>query len=68
MPKCLLPFSPRHLSRVLASAYVGVSPNTFDVLVLEGTMPPPRRIGRRRKVWLVPELDVASDNLPRVGK
>ena len=53
---------PRGLSRVEAADYVGVSPGTFDKLVMEGTMPEP--IGLcARKVWDRIMIDRAFDNL-----
>jgi predicted DNA-binding transcriptional regulator AlpA len=44
--------------------YIGISPNKFDELVADGTMPRPRKIGAR-KVWDRHELDLAFDALPR---
>lgn len=57
-----LPFLPRGLSRVLAAAYIGVSPGTFDKLVGEGTMPKPKEI-RARRVWDREAIDIAFANL-----
>ena len=53
----------RGLSREQAAGYIGVSPSTFDKMVIAGQMPGPKRIGTR-KVWDVRALDVAIDNLP----
>lgn len=58
-----LPFDcPRGLSRVEAARYIGVSPGTFDKLVAEGSMPPPKEIGSRR-VYDRTQLDSAFDAL-----
>jgi predicted DNA-binding transcriptional regulator AlpA len=54
---------PRGLNRVQASAYVGISPNTFDRLVAEGRMPRAKRIFGR-KVWDRLALDEAFAALP----
>lgn len=47
LPPGLVPIG---LSRVQASAYVGVSPPLFDSMVVDGRMPKPKRINRRL-VW-----------------
>ena len=57
----LLP-SRRGLSRVEASEYVGVSPNTFDRMIGDGKMPSAVQI-YGRKVWDVRALDRAFDAL-----
>lgn len=71
MPKqAALPptLSPRLIGREAAAAYVGVSPNTFDATVENGTMPKPRLLpGCRRKVWDVRDRDAAVDGLPHDG-
>jgi predicted DNA-binding transcriptional regulator AlpA len=41
---------PRGLSRVDAAAYIGISATTFDQLVKDGRMPPPKRINSRT-IW-----------------
>ena len=51
---------PRGLSRVQAAEYIGVSPSTFDKMVAEGEMPPPKRI-RGRVIWDRKALDCAFD-------
>lgn len=55
--------SRRGLSRVEAAGYIGVSPTTFDKMVLAGEMPGPKRVGTR-KIWDVRALDLAFDALP----
>lgn len=55
--------APRGLSRVEASAYVGVSPSLFDEMVSDGRMPQPKEINARR-VWDRIGLDRAFDSLP----
>lgn len=57
------PFPPRGVSRVAAAQYVGVSPTTFDKMVVDGRMPRPKKIGART-VWDRRELDVAFSALP----
>lgn len=54
--------SPRGYNRVNAAAYIGVSPNTFDKLVKDGTMPRPIKLGARL-IWDVRDLDKAFDKL-----
>ena len=56
--------APRLISREAAAAYVCVSPNTFDRMVQDRRMPPPKRLGDRRIAWDVRELDAAVDRLP----
>lgn len=58
--------APRGLCREAAAAYAGVSPSTFDKLVKDGRMPPPRCIDARR-VWDRHALDLAFDELPMDG-
>lgn len=53
----------RGLSRVEAAGYIGVSPTTFDKMVLAGEMPAPKRVGSR-KIWDVRALDLAFEALP----
>lgn len=59
--------SPRGLSRVLASTYIGVGVTKFDAMVEDGRMPPPKQIDGR-KVWDILELDQAFDALPSAVK
>ena len=58
----VLPLSlpPRGLSRVQAAAYIGVSPSTFDKMVADGTMPPPKKM-RGRVVWDRKRVDCSFD-------
>jgi predicted DNA-binding transcriptional regulator AlpA len=58
---------PRLIHRDAAAAYVGLSPNTFDKLIVEGLMPAPRRLSERRLAWDVRQLDAAIDLLPIDG-
>lgn len=55
------------LSREAASSFVGVSANTFDLMVKSGTMPQPRRIGTR-KLWDRREVEAAFAALPQDGE
>ena len=58
--------APRGINREQAAAYIGVSPATFDKLVVAGAMPRPR-MAESRKVWDLVELDRAFDDLPHEG-
>jgi integrase len=60
--------APRLICRLAAAAYVSVSPTTFDQMVTDGRMPPPKILGERRRAWDVRALDVAVDNLPVEGE
>ena len=55
---------PRGLSRAQAAAYIGVSPTTFDRLVIDKLMPKPIRI-YGRTVWDVRKIDAAFESLDR---
>jgi predicted DNA-binding transcriptional regulator AlpA len=59
--------APRLISRVAAAAYVSVSPNTLDAMIVAGTMPKPRRLTTGRVAWDVRDLDMAIDQLPVDG-
>ncbi len=59
----IVPPTRRGLSRVEAAGYVGVSPTTFDKMVIAGEMPSPKRVGTR-KIWDRHALDLVFDNLP----
>lgn len=58
---------PRGLSRFDAAAYVGISATTFEKLVGDGRMPPPKRINRRM-VWDRRSLDEAFEALPETSE
>ena len=53
---------PRGLSRREAATYIGIGQTFFDVLVAEGEMPKPVRIGARA-IWDIRDLDSAFDDL-----
>jgi hypothetical protein len=55
--------NPFGLSRGQAALLAGVSPGTWDKMVQDGSMPPPRVWGRR-KLWLAPEVEQALMELP----
>ncbi len=57
------PPAKRGLCRVEAAGYIGVSPTTFDKMVLCGEMPGPKRVGAR-KIWDCRALDLAFEALP----
>lgn len=61
--RVLPPPCARLLSRGEASAYAGVSPNTFDRMMGDGLMPGPKRV-YNRVLWDVRALDSAIDALP----
>ena len=54
--------APRGLRRVEAAAYIGVSPSTFDKMIVEGRMPKPKRYGDRT-IWDRHALDTAFEML-----
>jgi predicted DNA-binding transcriptional regulator AlpA len=54
---------PRGLARVMAAAYIGVSPSLFDQMVTDGRMPKPKTINART-VWDRWEIDAAFTALP----
>jgi predicted DNA-binding transcriptional regulator AlpA len=56
--------TPRGLSRAQAAEYVGVSPNTFDQMVSEGTLPSAIDLpSHRRKIWDKLALDAVLNRL-----
>jgi hypothetical protein len=61
--------TPRLLSREEAAAYVGLSPNSFDIEVRAGTFAGPVRLKRvDRRLWDRKALDLALDaKLPAVA-
>lgn len=59
----IAPPTRRGLSRVEAAGYIGISPATFDKMVIAGEMPRPKRVGTRR-IWDVRALDLAFEALP----
>jgi predicted DNA-binding transcriptional regulator AlpA len=63
-----LSLRPRLVSREVAAQFVCCSPNFFDTLIERGLMPPPRRLGDKKKVWDVEELNRAADALPAAVK
>ncbi len=65
MTRAALPLSlpPRGLQREQAAAYVGVSATKFDAMVVDGRMPAPKHVDRR-KIWDRVALDAAFDALP----
>lgn len=62
----LLPPSlpPIGISRLQAAEFIGVSPSNFDQMVVAGTMPSPRRVGRRA-IWDVAQVVLAFRALPQ---
>ena len=54
---------PRGLRRAEAAAYIGVSPTTFDEMMLEGVMPHPKRFNSCN-IWDRHALDEAFSCLP----
>jgi hypothetical protein len=59
--------APRGLSRVQASAYVGVGVTKFDQMVADHRMPPPKAVDGRL-VWDRLKLDEAFEALPERGE
>lgn len=58
------PVVSRLLRRERAAAYLGLSPATFDQMVKNRALPPPKRIGASIKAWDVHDLDAQVDALP----
>ena len=56
-------YPPRGLGRIDAARYVGVGLHLFDDMVVDGRMPPPKVINRRR-IWDRVAIDVAFASLP----
>jgi predicted DNA-binding transcriptional regulator AlpA len=59
---------PGVITREAAAEFASVSPNTFDKMVAEGTMPAARRLHGSRKGWIVSELREAIARLPRLAE
>jgi excisionase family DNA binding protein len=57
----------RGLGEADAAGYLSLSTSTFREMVLNGSMPQPRRVGRRR-IWDAEEIDRAFRELPREGE
>jgi predicted DNA-binding transcriptional regulator AlpA len=55
-------FGKRLLRRERAAAYLDISPGTFDRLVREGKLPPPKMLEGIR-IWDVRDLDARADEL-----
>lgn len=53
---------PRGLSRVRAAMYIGVPLTLFDKMVVEGSMPPPKRF-HQRTIWDRSAVDRSFDLL-----
>jgi predicted DNA-binding transcriptional regulator AlpA len=66
-PGVALQIAPRGLSRDQAAAYIGVGVTLFDKMVMDGRMPPPKKINSR-KVWDRQGLDEAFYALPDDGQ
>lgn len=55
------------LNRTEVALAIGVSLNAIDEMVKEGALPQPRR-WRKRKIWLVAEIEAALTELPQDGQ
>ena len=55
--------TPRLMGRRRAAAYVGLSPNSFDAEVSNGTFPAPVSLSCRRRLWDRVALDRRLDQL-----
>ena len=58
--------APRLFRRERAAAYLDMSPATFDKLVKDGLIPPPKQLSSNIKAWDRPDLDSYADHLPYV--
>jgi len=61
------PYLPLGLSQNEAAEYIGVGKTTFGEMVVDGRMPHPRIVGRRR-VFDSEEVRLALKNLPVDGE
>ena len=52
----MISIEPAYLEKSDAAAYLALSESTFEKLVREAGMPPPRLLSGRRVAWLVREL------------
>lgn len=55
------------LNRVEVALAIGVSPDSVDRMVKDGSLPRPRR-WQTRKIWLVSEIEAALTELPVDGQ
>jgi predicted DNA-binding transcriptional regulator AlpA len=55
---------PRLIGREAAAAFLNCSPSFFDELLAQGLVPPPRRLGEKKKAWDIQDLNRAADALP----
>lgn len=55
------------MSRSEVAIAIGVSPNSVDLMVKEGRLPPPR-LWHSRKLWLVREIEAAMSDWPAEGE
>ncbi|WP_198174117.1 helix-turn-helix transcriptional regulator [Mesorhizobium xinjiangense] len=51
------------LNRMEVALSLGVSPNTVDAMVADGSLPHPR-LWNRRKIWLLSEIEAAMMEWP----
>ncbi|EHK56870.1 helix-turn-helix transcriptional regulator [Allomesorhizobium alhagi] len=54
------------LNRAEVALALGVSPNTVDAMVADGSLPPPRR-WHKRMFWRITEIDAAMSEWPIDG-
>jgi predicted DNA-binding transcriptional regulator AlpA len=54
------------LNRSEVALAIGVSPNTIDAMVADGSLPPPRR-WHKRLFWRIAEIDAAMAEWPTDG-
>ncbi|WP_353641367.1 hypothetical protein [Mesorhizobium sp. WSM2239] len=54
------------LNRAEVALALGVSPNTVDAMVADGSLPPPRR-WHKRMFWRIAEIDAAMSEWPIDG-
>lgn len=60
---------PRGMRLPVAAAYIGLSVSAFRGGVKAGKLPQPRRVTRRRDIWLKDDLDKFLDELfDRLGE
>lgn len=54
------------LNRTELALALGISPNTLDEMVADGSLPPPR-VWHSRKIWRIAEVEAAMSEWPQEG-
>ena len=65
MPRATPQHPPIGLDRNGAASHIGVGTTTFDEMVADGRMPPPRHVTKKGKRWHRLEVEQAFEDLPQ---